>query len=191
MPITARTRATLAFTVVESSLGLHIIPAQARDENGTLVKAGSLLDATVTVPSASRMPSEHLRALCEAVTSSSGTKLDLAAKWADQFFAPNHAVPPYGAAALLSIQERAPYSFSWGARDVRARDALIALVESSSTTLSWALLCQPSLKPENRSCTLNVAPLQVTRTGPHGEPIRKALSYDRCGKCDFLTQKVN
>ncbi|HEX3748731.1 MAG TPA: hypothetical protein VHW09_32620 [Bryobacteraceae bacterium] len=174
------------FQVVQSSLGLHIIPAFAHDENGSLVKASSLLDTTITVPLAARMPSEHLRALCQAVGGAAGAKVDLSAKWVDRFFAPNRAVPRYEAARLLTAEEKERYSFRWGASGVPAREALIGLIDSSNTTLTWALLCQPSLKPQNRSCTLNVAPLQLTREGPDGKPIQKALSYDRCGACEFL-----
>lgn len=174
------------FKVAESSLGLHILPALVHDENGVLVEASSLLDTRITVPSAARMPSEHFRAICEAVTSASGTKTDLNDPWLDQAFAPNAAVPPKGGAARFTAKEKEPYSFNWGASGVTARDALIQLIASSNTTLSWALLCEPSLRPKNRSCALNVVPLIVTRAGPDGKPDKKYRTYDRCGKCELL-----
>jgi len=174
------------FKVLEFSLGLHIVPADVRDQNGTLVEASSLLDRKITVPPASRMPSEHFRAICEAITSASGTTLDLGGKWLDHFFAPNGAVPRYGAAMLFTAKEKEPYSFQWGAADVPAREALIGLIESSSTTLTWALLCQPTLRAEDRFCVLTLAPIQLTGVDSDGKPARKSLGYDRCGKCEFL-----
>ena len=107
-------------------------------------------------------------------------------KWLDQFFAPNGAVPRYGAEILFTAKEKEPYSFQWGASGVPAREALVGLIESSSTTLTWALLCQPSLRPQNRSCTLTLAPIRLTRADDDGKPVKKSLSYDRCGKCEFL-----
>jgi hypothetical protein len=174
------------FKVVESSLGLHILPAYVHDENGTLVEASSLLDTKITVPSAARMPSEHFRAICEAITNASGTRVDFGGQWLDQFLAPNGAVPRYGAETLLTAKEKEPYSFQWAASGVPAREALIGLIESSSTTLTWALLCRPSLKPQDRFCVLNLGPIQVTRADSDGKLVKKSLSYDRCGKCEFL-----
>jgi hypothetical protein len=174
------------FKVVESSLGLHILPAYVHDENGTLVEASSLLDTKITVPSAARMPSEHFRAICEAITNAAGSRVDLGGKWLDQFFAPNGTVPRSGATALLTAKEKEQYSFKWGASGVLAREALIGLIESSSTTLTWALLCRPTLTPQDRFCVLNLAPIQLTRANGDGKPVKRALTYDRCGKCEFL-----
>jgi hypothetical protein len=174
------------FKVVGSSLGLHILPAYVHDQNGRLVEASSLLDTKITVPSAARMPSRHFRAICEAVTRASGTRVDYGGQWLDQFFAPNGRIPPRGAETLFTEKEKEPYPFQWGVSDVPAREALIGLIESSSTTLTWALLCGPSLRPEDRSCVLNLTAIQLTRADADGKPVRRSLSYDRCGECEFL-----
>ena len=138
------------YKVIESALGFHIVPMFAHDENGAMVATSSLLDTRITVSRMQRMPSEHIRAICEALTAASGTRVQAGGKWIDQFFAPNGAVPRYGAARLLRAEEKAPFSLEWGVSGIPAREALIQLLLSSRTTLTWALLCQPSLAGEQR-----------------------------------------
>ena len=174
------------FKVIESSLGLHIVPSFVHDEDGILVAATSLLDTRITVPRAARMPSEHFQAICAAIARTSGIRVDLADPWLDSVFAPNQAVPGRGGAARLSAKEKTPYSFEWGASGVPAREAMIELSAASNSTLSWGLLCQPTLKPQDRWCTLNVVALVVTRPGLDGKPEKVYRTYDRCGKCEFL-----
>ena len=146
------------FRATESPFGLHILPLQMHAANGELVKAVSLLDTRVSVSSALRMPSEHFRALCAAVTASRGRTLQFfyARKWLDDEFAPNGLRPPKGAAQLLPAKEKERYSIVWGAPNVTARAALMTLADLSATKLTWYLLCQPSAKPENRFCVLNM-----------------------------------
>jgi hypothetical protein len=177
------------FKVTVSRLGLHIIPTQFRNADGKLSSGGALLDAYIQIPEARRMASDHLQALRDAVTASTGTSLEQSGndKWLDQFYAAGGLVPPKFAAKVLTEEERKPYSFVWGATVMTARNALISLLDSSATTLSWRLLCQPSAKPENRSCVLNVVPLQVPAVSADGKPLldtagkpkMRSVSYDR------------
>jgi hypothetical protein len=81
------------FKVLESRLGLHIVPAQYHNASGQLVPVASLLDVRVTVPYEARMASAHLRALCDAVTAAAGTKMQVSAPGLDLFFAANALVP--------------------------------------------------------------------------------------------------
>ncbi|MGB7760423.1 MAG: hypothetical protein WBL61_11370 [Bryobacteraceae bacterium] len=175
------------FKVTVSRLGLHIMPALFHNAQGQFVTASTLLDVYVRVPEARRMASDHLQALCDAVTASAGTSLINGGQWFDQFYAAGGLAPPKFATKLLTKEEQEPYSFVWGATTMTARDALLSLLDSSGTTLSWRLLCQPSAKPENRSCTLNVAPLHVLVTSADGKPLldakgkprMRSVSYDR------------
>ena len=144
------------FQATVSRIGLHILPLQMHDANGKLVRAATLLDGNISVPSTLRMPSEHVRALCAAVTASAGISLELNYPWLDMAFAPNGLRPPKAAAELLSTKEKERFSVVWGAADVTAREALESLIDLSAAKLTWYLFCQPSAKPENRSCVLNM-----------------------------------
>ena len=63
------------FRVLQSKLGPHIIPAQVHDATGVLVPGGSVLDTKISVPMESRTASEHMSALCHAVTLAAGVPL--------------------------------------------------------------------------------------------------------------------
>jgi len=175
------------FKVTESRLGLHITPTQFHDAQGQLVPASTLLDVEIRVPEARRMASGHLQALCDAVTTSAGTSLINGGLWFDEFYAAGGLVPPRFATKVLTEKEREPYTFVWGATTMIARDALLSLLDSSGTTLSWRLLCQPSAKPQDRFCVLNVVPIRVPAIGADGKPLLDAagkpqmqsVSYDR------------
>jgi len=148
------------FQATSSRLGLHILPLQAHDTDGKLVPATTLLDTRINVPSSKRMPSEHIQALCDAVTAANGEgALRFNYKWFDLVFVPNGLRPPKSAAQLLSPEEKEPYSMVWGASGVSARVALLSLIDLSATKFTWHLLCRPSVKPENRFCVLNMNPM--------------------------------
>ena len=177
------------FRVTTSRLGLHIVPAKLHDAWGRVVTAGSLLDAYIRVPEARRMATDHLTALRDAVTAATGTKVEESGndKWLDQFYAAGGLVPPRSATKLLTTEEQQPYSFVWGAGVMTARDALLSLLDSSATTLTWRVLCEPSASPGDRFCVLNVVPIQVPVIAADGKPELNALgrpkmrslSYDR------------
>lgn len=177
------------YKVTTSRLGLHIIPTQFHNASGQLVPAGTLLDAYIRVPEGRRMASDHLQALRDAVTASAGTSLEGSGndRWLDNFYAAGGLVPPKFATKVLTKEEQEPYSFVWGASTMTARDALLSLLDSSATTLSWRLLCQPSAKQRDRFCVLNVVPLQVPAIAADGNPLldaagkpkMRSVSYDR------------
>lgn len=54
------------FKVVTSSVGLHIVPFESRDQGDAVTTARSVLDSYVTVPVAARTATEHFEALCAA-----------------------------------------------------------------------------------------------------------------------------
>jgi hypothetical protein len=166
------------FRVVESRLGLHIVPAQYHNAKGELVEAKSLLDARVSVPAAARMASGHLRALCDSITAVTGTKVEISTLWFDTVFAANGIVSPE-VTERLAEQDKAQYSFVWGVDSLSARDALLSLLDGSATTLRWALLCQPAAKPEHRVCTLNLRRINVEETGLDGKTTKKTINWDR------------
>jgi hypothetical protein len=170
------------FRVASSSYGLHIVPALANDAGGRLVPVASLLDAIITVPAARRAPSGHLHALCDAVSAASGTRMLCGPSMEfNMHFAHSGARCPGG----FSVNPNAPVPsdclFEWGAASAPARAALISLLEQSSTTMTWQLLCGP--QASGRPCVLNVGPMIVTAAGADGQPTRNYLLYDRCTVC--------
>lgn len=56
------------YGVLESKLGFHIVPIEIPDVTGNYIPAKNLLDTHVSVPFEQRTPSEHLIAICDAVT---------------------------------------------------------------------------------------------------------------------------
>jgi len=174
------------FRLLETRYGFHIVPDTARDEGGRRVRASSILDVSVTVPDTVRMPGGHVFALCTAVGEASGIKLDLNGMYTDQFYAFNGLIPRNFTNAFGTGEEKRQSSFAWGAKAVPARDALISLLQGSATSLTWSLKCTPSVRPENRGCVLNLAPIEVNATGPDGKPTSKLLTYDRCVRCPPL-----
>ena len=155
------------FQVLTSKWGYHIVPAQVHDENGALVPAMNLLDAHITVPEVERNPEAHLRALAAAVTGATGVLLD----------------PAWYGNGFDRLFHSSPARFTWGASDMVARDALIDLLQRSATTFLWRLQCQPSARPEDRFCALNMSMLEVSVTDAQGNPGTRVLKFDRCGDC--------
>ena len=179
------------FKIITSYLGFHIVPWQMYNENGKMGPASTLFDVTIQVDAERRMASEHIKEICDAISAASGTSLRMGNnKWLDEFYAAGGVRPPRFAAKLLDEEQRAPFTFLWGSGPTTGREALLALLSSSSTTFSWRLLCQPSAKPENRFCVLNVDPLQVRVLDADGKPVvdeeghvrKRSLSFDRLGK---------
>jgi len=167
------------FKVLESRLGLHIVPVQAHNAAGELTPAFSLLEARIRVPTGRRMASEHFKALCSAITAVTGTKVQAGDQWLDQAYAANGWVPPRGAAELLPEAEKERYRFEWGVDWMPAREALLRFIDQSATTLQWALMCQPSGRPADRFCVLNLTALVTKQVQPDGKTVEKAVYFDR------------
>lgn len=162
------------FRVLSSSYALHIVPTKARDASGALVEVRSALDALIDLPVASRTPADHIMVFCKAVTEASGITVKPFAPWLDQFFAPHGFIPPRE--REMTEEERRMASIVWGGR-MRARDALISLLEESDTTLTWGLRC--SAEPWDYNCLLNLMPIQVRVTRPDGTIGRIYITHDR------------
>jgi len=167
------------FKVLESRLGLHIVPVQAHNAAGELAPAFSLLEARIRAPVGRRMASEHFKALCAAITAVTGTKVQAGGQWLDQAYAANGWVPPRGAAELLPEQDKERYRFEWGVDWMPAREALLRFIDQSATTLQWALMCHPSGRPADRFCVLNLTALVTKQVQPDGKTVEKAVYFDR------------
>jgi len=166
------------FRIAQSRWGLHILPAQARNGAGQFVSVKSMLDAHIDVPVANRTPFGHFQAICAAVTDSVGIKLEPFSPSLNRLFAPNGIRPP----KVLTDKDEEQISFAWGATGLIAREAVISLLDQSSTTLTWKVLCQAG----EVSCVFSLMPIQLTVVGAGREMIKKSLSYDRCVKCPQL-----
>ena len=161
------------FQMTESRWGMHIVPAQVRDEDGEYVNANSILDTYITVTVARRTPEEHFRAICEAVTiaNDAGIILKPNVSWLNQYYASKEM----RLHKMLTDIDKERISFTWGIREVQqAREAIIDLLEGSSSTMTWRLLCEP-----DKSCVFNL--LSPTRiiVDSYGQTRRKRLSHDR------------
>jgi hypothetical protein len=162
----------LHFRTEISKLGLHIIPSRSRDENGADVTVSPLLDAQITVPVERRTIHDSLNVLAEAVSLATGIRLE----------ANDPSIRPYALDHMFAGVGD-PF-LTWGVETpTKARTALIDLLERSASSLSWRLLCQASAKPEDRSCALNITPVQLDVTDRYGKWVKKALVYDRCVVC--------
>lgn len=58
-----------------------------------------------------------------------------------------------------------PAPFSWGISDVSGRDAAIALLGRSATSLTWRLFCYAQGKIEGASCALALRQIIVAAPG--------------------------
>jgi hypothetical protein len=159
------------FGVLESRLGFHIVPWQVHDASGKLVPATNPLDTVISVPKARRTASEHVSALLAAVTAASGAPMVLSDMWFDQYYAANSYLLPQ----LLSDAHRPYMLFEWGVEGVSARDAVISLMDGSSTTMSFRLSCG-GMGWQKKGCFFSMMPLMI------GTPTR-AVQYDRCTNC--------
>src|SRR5262249_1562857 len=65
------------FKVLTSKWGLHIVPDQVRDTNGTFVAAASPLEAKISVPPMERSVGGHMRTLIDAISASAGIRIVL------------------------------------------------------------------------------------------------------------------
>ena len=167
------------FRVLESRYGLHVIPDTIHDENGARVRASSILDTVVSVPEERRLPFDHLMKLCGAVTSASGIKTWLNNMYANTDFLYDGSIRGMDLVTGTQDAERR-FAFVWGASGVTARDALISLLDHSSTTLSWHVTCIPGGETIARDCGIDLNPMGVEITGPDGAVKKDWLRYDRC-----------
>jgi hypothetical protein len=172
------------YRVLESSLGFHIVPTDARDETGTLRPTNSVLDANVVVLPERRTAFEHLTALLQAVTSSSGTVTRTST--VEVGFNREFAANGYLVTGVAKDTERPYELFEWGASEINGRNALIDLLGRSSTTMSWFLLCRPDYNTGNAQqiCYLSVDALWVG-------PKRTLVTFDRCTSCRPVPPATN
>lgn len=159
------------FRVLESRLGFHIVPSEVQDATGKLVPASNPLDTVVSVPKASRTAFEHLNAILDAVTAASGIPMLRPDPLFNNYYAANSYILP----RLLSDAHRHYMLFEWGADGVSARDALISLMDGSSSTMSWRFSCG-GMGWQNKTCGFGFSALIV------GE-LRTPVSLDRCTNC--------
>jgi hypothetical protein len=161
------------YKVLESPMGFHIVLAAAHDEAGVMRPVNSLLDTPVEVLSEMRTATEHVEALVQAVSQSTGIRFGEVWNF-DWRYAANGYFLRSG---LPAPKDRPYWVFEWGASEVTAREALIDLMEGSSTTLTWGLECWPdALRGNRQSCDFQMSPVGVAEK-------RKELFLDRCAKC--------
>lgn len=167
------------FRVLESKWGVHIVPSQVHNEDGVLAAASSPLDTVVSVPKARRTPSEHLTALFQAVSAASGIPVVASTSWFDNYYAANGYLLP----AMVTAAERPYMLLEWGVNNMPARDALIDLLQGSSTTMSWRMNCGVKAWGDN-ACYFGMHPLQVG-------PSRVVVAHDRCTNCQRIPVSKN
>lgn len=162
------------YGVLESKLGFHIVPVEVPDETGRYVPATNLLDTRVSVPVAQRTASEHLKAICDAVSVSTGRPLVINGPSSfDGYFGANG----YQLPKARTGRERPYILFEWGIQDVKARDALINLLEGSCTTMRWLFVCELTPPLDKTRCHITMNPLTVAG---------RNQAFDRCANFRFI-----
>jgi hypothetical protein len=158
------------FRVYRSRMGLHLIPDQVRDRNGRFIEATPFLDTVISIPVEKRTPSGHVRAICNAISASSATGIELHSfpQFLDNYFSWERI------SRFPTDGELGKISFSWGADQMAARDALIDLLEGSATTLTWRLYCDAQAH-----CALNVLPIEASYIDSNGGVFRRPLFHDK------------
>lgn len=158
------------FEALSSEWGYHIVPVAFTVEKSVTIAVLSPLDVPVNVETKRRLASEHFKALCEAIGASAGREIQPFAPHMDGWFAAGGLAPPKHAASLLSEKDREPYTFAWGVKSATGRIALLDLLKSSSTTLTWALYCRDR-GGKLGHCVLNMSPLKVRERDEQGRPV--------------------
>jgi hypothetical protein len=167
--------APLAFGVLETAWGLHIVPVRSKDARGAGAPAPSLLETHVTISSQRRWPMLHVAAIAQAVSSSSGVRVESSS-----------GTMGFGVNQLF-LQEQSSPTIEWGAPGpMKARDALLDLLSKSATTLSWQFNCQPASPNTTEFCVLSVDPIRVQTRDSTGKVSRTVLAFDRCVRCKPL-----
>ncbi len=160
------------FEVRTSKLGLHIVPALSRDENGQMVAAKNVLDAYVSVPAEQRRAYQHFYALCDAIGLATGITITHGPAF------------PQGWDYEFNPDKTA---FSWGASGLTGREALIDLLDRSATSFTWRLFCWTGQDAvHDHACLLDAHEVEVSITDANGKLKKTALLFDRCGKCPGL-----
>ena len=160
------------FKAISSQWGVHIIPAQVRNADGHFIEARSLLDTPITVPLAKRTAGKHFQEICAAVTTSTGITLKAFGPYFNVSFAPSSLkFDPINP----TTEDVEKMSFDWGATGMTAREAVLSLLEHSSTTLSWKVLCEPT----EGFCVFNIAAVEVNFVGSDGKTSWAPLFHDR------------
>jgi hypothetical protein len=172
------------FRLLSSRWGFHIVPGQARDATGRFVEATSPLDDLIEVPVGTRTPTDHFHALCAALTAAAGIRVEPLSRDLDAYFAPQGIIPP----RVATDSDLKRISYPWGSTNVTAREALISLLETSGTTMSWRLWCNP--EPWDQYYILTLQPIMLLISDSTGHVTKKPLVYDRCKKCPPLLGPV-
>jgi TonB family protein len=162
-----------SFRVIESKHGFHIVPDKIRDVQGKSEPVIPLLDSIVSVPIEVRTPWNAVESLCKALNNV--TRMRLVASCSLIWLHFDDAFTGGKAPKL-----------EWGAEAMNARAALISLLEHSATSMTWRLNCQPSDKPEDRFCVLNISPMVASSIDSRGIHDQKTILYDRCPDCPNL-----
>ena len=147
------------YRVLESPMGFHIVPTAAHDEAGVMRPVNSLLETMIVVPSGMRTATEHVQALVDAVSQSTGIPFRKVYEFDARYAANGYVIR----SPSPRPQDRPYMVFEWGASEVTAREALIDLLAGSATTMTWGLQCSPDVVKANqrRIPELQLYPLAV------------------------------
>jgi hypothetical protein len=130
--------------------------------------AVALLSTPISIPVATRAPSEHVTELLKAVTAQSGipTSLDTAA---------------FGFQFDLGYSGKEHGISQWGATSKPAREALADFLDGSVTSTVWQLDCQVGITPTPGHCILSLMPITIEVKDRGGKLTKRTLIFDRGG----------
>jgi hypothetical protein len=161
----------LSYEMLQNPAGFVLVPTKRAQATVQLAATSrTVLDEQISVPIAARSPFDHLSAIAAALSARLSFTVE--------------ASTPLMMGFDRIFADAEGGSLTWGTSAVvSARNALMSLLEKSSTTMSWKLNCQPPSKSEKAFCVLNVGPLLVESRDELGKISTIPLQHDRCQKC--------
>lgn len=114
----------------------HVVPIGSKNAAGQRVRARSLLDLNISIPSGERRAMDMLEAITEAVTQPGGPEVTV-------------GIVPINLLMQVRVQD--------GARNESARGVLLRLLKATKRNLSWELLCDSEPR---RLCVLSLYPVE-------------------------------
>jgi len=153
------------YRILQSGLGLHLIPTEMRNAQGQWVPAKNPLDQSINIPKGSRTIQEHSDLFAAAVGRVSGTDYKFVPWW-------------------LRIDTLESWfgnkgRFIWGTEGPQlAREALIGLFGQSETSFHWGSSCWTEAK--GFVCHLIVTSLTIPVMQPDGKAVYREVHHDRC-----------
>jgi hypothetical protein len=145
------------FRVEQTGDVFHVVPTEARDQNGYWVSQIPILDVPITLPMQDRDRFRMLQDICNAIEAASHVKMDI----------------PYRG-GIVSPEH--PQLYRLGAENERARDVLMrafTLISTPPERITWLMFC------DNQMCVINMRKVPSLASPLGGVPNRSSSSVPK------------